>query len=562
MSETEGPKPNSQEPPPLQVKKRPVQGIQEYNRYCPGEQHIRISDAICFGRRRSNFPKCAGCQFNDDERKDRPVPVPVPGAAASAEEADRLRVERLFRECDVLGTYPDVLDAEMAWRIGLAASLFFKSELRGYDRSQQEKATAVVGTDMRNSSKELAASLIEGLRSGGSPVIEIGMIDTPQLYFAVNRLGACGGVQVTGGSRPANYNGFKLCGQKGRTISSETGLVKISKTVLNTTRHIASQMPDPREVDLSAPYREYVRGFLNNPAAGYNTEHPFKLVVDASNGMAGRWLPIVFDGVGWLEITPLNFEHNGEFAHDPDPLIEDNLRPLQERVLRVKADLGVCFDGDADCCIFVDNTGQPVRADLIAILLARRLLRSCSGHSVIYDLRSTRALPEEIKKAGGLPRRERGSQAFVKKAISDAKAVFASELSGRYYYRDNFYCESSLITLACLLNILVESGRPLDELIAPVRRYARSGERRLRLDGKTDVVSRLSEKYSHGSINYLDGITVIFEDWWFNARPSADKSFVELNVEAVNEAMLKAKLLELSQALGAPPTPEREQRGT
>lgn len=552
-TEHEENKADAPQPAPPRAKVRAPQSIQEYHRYCPGEEHIRISDAICFGRRRSNFPKCGGCQFNDDERKDRPVPVPIPGAAATAEEADRLRVERLFRECDVLGTCPDLLEADIAWRIGMATALFLKSELRGYDRSQQEKATVVVGTDMRRTSGELARSLVDGLRSGGCPIIDIGLIDTPQLFFAVNRLGACGGVQVTGGNRPANYNGFKFCGQKGRIISSETGLVKISKTVLNTTRHPGTQMPEVRKLDLAGPYKEYVRGFLKAPAAGFGPERRLKIVVDASNGMAGRWLPIIFDDVDWIEIVPLNFEHNGEFAHDPDPLIEDNLKLLQERILRVKADLGVCFDGDADCCVFLDGKGQPVRADLMGAVLARHLLKTSPGHSAIYDLRSTRALPEEIKKAGGLPRRERGSQAFIKKAVFDAKAVFASELSGRYYYRDNFYCESSLITLAHLLNILVEAGRPLEDLVAPIRRYARSGERRLRINSRIDVVGRLSDQYSHGSINYLDGITVIFEDWWFNARPSADKSFVELNVEAINDAMLKAKLLELSQVLGISP---------
>ncbi len=553
-TENEAPKetPGQPQPPPPRPKPRPVQNASEYQRYCPGEEKIHLSDAICFGRRRSNYPKCIGCQFNDDEKKGKLVPVPVPGASAGVEEADRQRVERLFRQCDVLGLCPDLLDNEMAWRIGLAAALFLKSELRGYDRSQPDKATVIVGTDMRKNSPELAAALIEGLRSGGCPVIDIGMIDTPQLYFAVNRLGACGGIQVTGGNRPAAYNGFKFCGQKGRTISSETGLVKISKTVLNTTRHTAAQMPEARKLDLAEPYKEYVRGFLKDPVVGFNSSKPLKLVVDASNGMAGRWLPIIFDDTDWIQITPLNFEHNGEFIHDPDPLVEDNLKPLQERVQRVGADLGVCFDGDADCCIFVDNKGQPVRADFLGAILARALVKDCPGHSVIYDLRSSRALPEEIKKAGGLPRRERGSQAYVKKAVFDAKAVFACELSGRYYYRDNFYCESAMITLAQVLNTLTDTGRPLDDLIAPIRRYSRSGERRFRLSGKTDIVGILSDKYNNGSINYLDGITVIFEDWWFNARPAADKSFAELNVEAINEAMLKAKLAELSQILGDP----------
>jgi phosphomannomutase len=551
MSGDPGPE-NPPSPPP--VPKTPLQKPEDYQRFCPGEEKIHLSDAICFGRRRSNYPKCVGCQFNDDERKDRQasVPVPVPRAAVEAGQADRGRVEAIFRDCDVLGACPDPLSPDMAWRIGLAAAQFLKSELRGYDRSQTDKSTVVVGMDMRQESPELEASLIDGLRCGGSPVIDIGMIDTPQLFFAVNRLGCCGGVQVTGGSSPAHYNGFKFCGQKGRPINSETGLIKISKIVINSVRHAMPQLPELRRQDLAGPYKEYVRGFLKHPGAGVNTEQPLSLVADASNGMAGRWLPIIFEEVDWLDIAELNFEHNGEFAHEPDPLVEDHLKPLQERVLRGKADLGICFDGDADCCIFVDNKGQAIRADLLSALLARHLLKASPGATVIYDLRSSRALPEEIRKAGGLPRRERGIQSFIKKAVFDAKGLFASELGGRYYFRDNFYCESSLVTLACVINILTDTGRPLDELIAPFRRYARSGERRFRMDGKTDAISLLSERYANGSINYLDGITVIFEDWWFNARPSADRAFLELNVEAINDAMLRAKLAELSQVLGGP----------
>jgi len=526
----------------------PAQQVDNYFRLCPGAERIKISDAICFGRRRSNFPKCKGCQFNDDEKGG----TTRPGGGSDAARAGGDRVESLFGTYDLRGTFPDPLDTDMAWRIGLAVAQFLRSQLRGYDRSERAKSTVVVGRDMRKSSAALAESLIEGLRAGGSPVVDIGLIDTPHLYFAVNRITCCGGVQVTASHNPPSYNGFKICGQKGKPVSSDTGLLQICKIAQNTLRHQGGPMAELRQEDLSESYRSFVRSFLKTDGGCFHAERPLRIVVDASNGMAGRWLPLLFGDLEWLEIIRLNFEHNGEFLHDPNPLVEANLEQLKDRMSRAKADLGVCFDGDADRLITVDERGGTVPADLLTALLVRRFLLESPGSVVVYDLRSSRVVAEEVRQAGGVPRRERCGHAFIKKMLADTKGVFAGEVSGHYYFRDNFYCDSGMIAFVEILNLLAETGKPISELIAPLNRYAGSGERNFRNEDPRGTIKRLAAEYSDGEIDYLDGVTVQYEDWWFNVRPANTEPFLRLNMEAADEDLLNRKLKELCPKLGSP----------
>jgi phosphomannomutase len=527
----------------------PVQKVDGYNRYCPGEERIKISDAICFGRRRSNFPKCKGCQFNDDE-KARTV---RPGDRRSDQGRSVLdKIESLFGAYDLRGTYPDPLDPEIAWRIGLATSQFLRSQLRGYDRSERTKSTVVVGRDIRKSSATLADALIEGLRAGGSPVVDIGLIDTPQLYFAVNRVICCGGVQVTASHNPPHYNGFKICGQRGKPISSDTGLTQICKIAQNTVRHSGGQLAEVRQEDLTEAYRSFVRGFLGANGGCFDADRPLKIVVDASNGMAGRWLPLIFGDLEWLELVRLNFEHNGEFLHDPNPLVDANLDQLKDRMSRSKADLGVCFDGDADRMITVDEMGNTVSADLVTALMARRFLAESPGSVVVYDLRSSRVVAEEVRDAGGIPRRERCGHAFIKKMLADTKGVFAGEVSGHYYFRENYYCDSGMIAFAEILNLLAGTGKPISELVAPLRRYAASGERNFRNDDPQGTIKRLAARYSDAEIDYLDGVTVQYKEWWFNVRPSNTEPFLRLNMEAADPELLAGKLAEVCLLLGTP----------
>ncbi|HOW73784.1 MAG TPA: phosphomannomutase/phosphoglucomutase [Phycisphaerae bacterium] len=541
------------------------QGQEGYYRFCPGEERFKLSDAVCRGRRRGHYPKCKGCQFNEDERVGSPrasiavagavaLSSPLPSAAsptARPASPKRDQIETLFKANDIRGVYPDPLSAESAWRIGMAIAQFLRSELRGYDRGRPDKSTVIVGRDMRRSSPDLAEALIGGLQAGGAAVIDIGMVDTPQLYFAVNRLVCCGGVQVTASHNPGNYNGFKVCGQKARPVSADTGLSKIGKIAKNTLRYSGTAQASRETRDLTADYKAFVRAFLKEEGHLVNGDRPFQVVVDASNGMAGRWFPVLFGDIDWLEVVPLNFEHNGEFVHEPDPIDEANLAQLRDRMVRSKADLGICFDGDADRCILVDGQGIPVRGDLVTALLAPYFLREFPNSTVVYDVRSSRVVPEEIRKGGGQPRRERCGHAFVKKTLADTRGAFAGELSGHYYFRENFFCDSAMIAFAEVLNLLNLTGQPLGELIAPLRRYASSGQITFRCQDPKATFKHLGREYADAEIDYLDGITVQYEDWWFNVRQTItmDEPVVRVSVEAFGQKALDARVEEVCRKM-------------
>jgi len=526
----------------------------EYFRYCPGEEKITLSDAVCLGRRRSNYPKCKGCQFNDDEHAvDSPSAEQGSGRHTKRKDiVGRDTIGQLFKPNDVRAIYPDPLNPDAAWRIGQAAAQFLRSQLRGYDRTRLETSTVVVGRDARKSSPPLTEALIEGLRVGGAPVIDIGMVDTPQLYFAVHRLPCCGGIQVTGSHNPPTYNGFKICGQKAKPISVDTGLSQICKIAQNTQRHPTRSLAGLEQVDLADDYKTFVLGFLDNEGALVSADRPLKVVVDASNGMAGRWFPLIFGDIEWLDIVPLNFEHNGEFVHDPNPLAEANLSQLRDRVLRSKADLGICFDGDADRCILVDHKSVLIRGDILTALLAPYFLKESPGATIVHDIRSSRVVAEEVRKAGGMPRRERSGHAFLKKTLASSKAVFGGELSGHYYFRENEFCDSGMIAFAEVINVLNRTGKRLSELVAPLRRYANSGERSFRCGDPKKTIKRLADRYSDADIDFLDGITAQYEDWWFNVRPGTTEPLLRLSLEATDAAMLDAKLAEVCPLLGKP----------
>lgn len=518
-----------------------VQRVSDYYRYCPNEPKILISDAVCLGRRRTHYPYCVGCPFNDDERQGA---AHAGSAAAKAAENARM-LEKIFKAYDVRGTVPDQLNEELAFRIGYATAMFLQSTLRGVDRGDPEAARLVVGRDMRKSSPALCAAFIQGARTAGSPVTDIGMIDTSQIYFAVNHIRCAGGVQTTASHNPGHYNGFKISAAGGAPVGADTGLADIRRLASAVGRHDTARLAPLTTRDLTSDYKQFIRRFLAPP-------RPMRIVIDASNGMAGKWAPILFDDVPGLDITWLNLEHNGEFVHEPNPLVEANLRQLREEVRRIGADFGVCFDGDADRLILVDEQAEPVRCDLLTALLAREFLRQAPDATIVYDLRSSRVVAEEIKAAGGRPRRERVGHAFIKKALSDTKGVFGGELSGHFYFRDNFYCDSGMLAFVHVVNTLTCHGTSLSELIRPLKRYASSGERNFENEDKDGAIKRLAERFKDARIDFLDGITVQYEDWWFNVRKSNTEPLLRLNLEAKTPQMLREKLDLVARDLGKP----------
>lgn len=452
---------------------------------------------------------------------------------------------RIFKAYDIRGIYPDQLDKDAAWKIGNATASFLRSLLRGYERGQASRQSLCVGYDMRSHSKGLAEALIKGMNAAGANVIDIGMIDTPQMYFAINHLGTCGGVQVTASHNPAQYNGFKISGLEAKPVGQDTGLKEI-KHISSSLLHTQGVMDGSVERhDLTDAYRGHILKFLDSKIK------PLKIAIDASNGMAGKMIPLIFGDIG-IEIIELNFSHKGTFKHDPNPLIDSNLAQLRESVKKDKADIGICFDGDADRLIMIDEKGQTISCDLLTALMVPYFLEQTPKAAIVYDLRSSWVVREEILKYGGLPRRERVGHAFMKRTLRSVHAVFGGELSGHFYYRDNFYADSGMITLVHVLNILSRRDKPVSELIKPLRRYYASGEINFAVDNKEAMTKELGRRFSQGSADDLDGITIQFKDWWFNCRPSNTEPLLRLNVEANTKELLKKQLKEIETILGKP----------
>jgi phosphomannomutase len=276
-----------------------------------------------------------------------------------------------------------------------------------------------------------------------------------------------------------------------------------------------------------------------------------KIAIDASNGMAGKMVPAIFDELP-IEIVALNFEHTGTFKHSPNPLVEENLAEVKKAVKKRKCHFGVCFDGDADRLMMVDQNGETIGCDLMTALMAPYFLQREPGSTIVYDLRSSRAVAEEIIKHGGTPRRERVGHAFMKKALRDSHAIFGGELSGHFYYRDNFCADSGMITLVHVLNIVHEANLPVSDLVKPLRRYFPSGEMNFEVEDKQAKMSELAEMYRDGQIDHLDGITIAYKDWWLNCRPSNTEPLLRLNVEAKTKPLLDEKLAEIQTHLGEP----------
>ncbi|MHC4622359.1 MAG: phosphomannomutase/phosphoglucomutase [Planctomycetota bacterium] len=451
----------------------------------------------------------------------------------------------IFKAYDIRGVYPDEVNEEDAWKVGYASARFLPSLLRGYKRGQANAQSICVARDMRTHSKSLAGALIGGINAAGVNVIDIGMIDTPQMYFAINHLGTCGGVQVTASHNPAKYNGFKISGLDAKPVGVDTGLKEIQHiaTSLLHTRGKATGSAETR--DLTAEYRNHVLKFLRPNIRN------LKIVVDASNGMAGKSVPAIFTDLP-IEIIPINFEHKGKFKHEPNPLVEKNLAELKARVKRRKCDFGICFDGDADRLMLVDEQGKTVTCDLMTALMAPYFLKKEPKSAIVYDLRSSLVVSEEIIRHGGTPRRERVGHAYMKKALRDSHGIFGGELSGHFYYRDNYYADSGMITLVHLLNIVSEANVPMSELVKPLRRYHSSGEINFKVDDKQAKMEELARKYQDGQIDQLDGVTVRYKDWWFNCRPSNTEPLLRLNVEAKTKEVLESKLSEIEAQLGTP----------
>lgn len=456
-------------------------------------------------------------------------------------------LDKVFKAYDVRGVYPEPLNEKIAWRVGFATGKYLAAQLEGSAASDPMLNHVVVGRDMRPHSESMADALIEGICASGMNVLDVGMVDTSFIYFAINHLGCGGGVMTTASHNPIEYNGFKISARDAKPIGQATGLLDIQKLAATVEANSAPAVGTVETRDLWDDYVTHVRGFLD-------LKKPLKVVVDASNGMAGAFMPRVFGDVENLEIIPLFFEITGKFEHDPNPLVPENMQPTVDAVKKHGANLGVCFDGDADRCMVCDENGKIIGCDLLGALFAMHFLKQSPGSAVGFDLRSSKALAEAVEAAGGSAHKGRVGHVFMKKLMRDVDGVFGAELSGHMYYRDNFYTDSGAITCAVALSIVAGSDKPLSALIAPFETYVQSGEANFQVEDKDGAIEKLRSTYGgRAAIDDLDGITVDAweaEGWWCNVRKSNTEPMLRLNMEARDQATLDKMFGEVSEMLG------------
>jgi phosphomannomutase len=457
---------------------------------------------------------------------------------------------KVFKAYDVRATYPKPLNERLAWQIGYGTAELLLGEARAAGQDDPMSRHIAVGRDMRKSSPALSDALMQGMQDFGADVIDLGLVDTPFVYFAINHLGCAGGVQVTASHNPAEYNGFKISRAKAKPVGQDSGLTEIQRLAALVEREKLQPRGGHRESrDLWKPYREHLLRLLDPRLL--DGSRTLKVVIDASNGMAGTMVPKVFDGVKGLKIERINFDNStGEFVHEPNPLVEANLAQVREGVVKAKADFGVCFDGDADRCMVLDEKGEPIGCDLLLAAMVGDALKSRPGASVVYDLRSSRAVPEAIRAAGGVPVESRVGHVFMKAKLAEAKAPIGGELSGHFYFQDMFDTDSGARAFVAALNTLVAAGRPMSAIVKPYRRFAQSGEINFENEDKLGALKALRKAYPKAKSHELDGLSLDAGDWWCNVRMSNTEPLLRLNLESADAATTARMVQALSPILG------------
>ncbi|MBL8751733.1 MAG: phosphomannomutase/phosphoglucomutase [Planctomycetes bacterium] len=443
----------------------------------------------------------------------------------------------IFKAYDIRGTYPDQIDAKTAWAIG-AAMVQFLSARR-----------LVVGRDMRTMAPEIQDAVIDGMLSMGCDVVDIGLASTPMVYYGIGKIPCDGGLAVTASHNPKQYIGFKLCKKEARPMSADTGIKDIEALVRKGGFQAAAKKGKRDFVDVKKDWIAHIAGFAKGIA-------PMTVCVDYANGMGANESPQIFGKIPGLKIVPLYEQLDGTFPnHEANPLKESNLDDLRASVKKHKAALGLSFDGDADRCAFIDEEGRTVHADLITVILARGMLQRHPGKGIIYDLRSSKVVPEEIVKMGGRPVRERVGHSFMKETMRKTDCIGGGELSGHFYFAENFFTDCGVLAAVLVLNQLSAEKKTLKQAADALRKYHPTGEINFKVADKDALMKQVEAKFGKepgAKVDFLDGVTVTCPTWWVNVRPSNTEPFLRMCLEADTKALMEQKKAELIAVLGHP----------
>ena len=443
-----------------------------------------------------------------------------------------MRFEKsIFKAYDVRGTFPDQINLEICRAIGIAVGNVLNPK------------SCVVGRDMRNSSLELTGAFIEGMLSTGADVVDVGLVSTDALYFAVGRYGFDCGAMITASHNPPHYNGLKMCKAKAEPLSSEKELMEIWRLLKIDGFKTSKRRGSLQERNIITDFIEHVLSFID-----ISIIKPFKVVIDAGNGMAGLIVPELFKRLP-CGLIPMYFELDGSFPNHPaSPIEPENIADLCDRIKGENADFGAAFDGDADRMFLIDENAKPLGGDMVTALVARSILEKHPGANIIYNLICSRAVPEVIEACNGWPIRTRVGHAFIKALMKEHNALFGGEHSGHFYFKDNWFADSGLIAFTVCLELLSKSQSKLSELVASFDYYYRSGEINSRVDNIPSKLKELVKAFGGAKVDYLDGVTIESERFWFNVRPSNTEPLLRLNLEAESEQIMKEaaeKVLEI-----------------
>ena len=439
----------------------------------------------------------------------------------------------IFKSYDIRGVFGTEWDGGVAHRIGAHLPALLDAR------------TVIVGRDARLSSEEVHRELLRGLTESGCDVWDIGLCDTPAVYFSTAHFEAEGSVMITASHNPPEYNGLKVSRRLAVPVGYDTGLAELEKRVSSgVIPPRAARSGAVTALDMRPDYISHLAKFRSDLSS-------LKTVIDCSNGMAGLFLPEVLRGTG-LRYSLMFEQPDGRFPnHAPNPLVESNLAALKERVLQEKADLGICFDGDADRVMFVDENGAFISPDLLIGFLGTHYFslhperRAGSSPVVTYDVRSSRGVVEYLEKLGARPTICKVGHSFAKKLLRDTDGITGGELAGHYYFRENFYCDSGMIAALLIMEVLAAAHQPFSRAVAEIGRYCFSGEINFEVPNGPQILARVRDNYRDGALTDLDGIRIDFPDWWFNLRVSNTEPLLRLVVEARTREEMQARKQEL-----------------